>query len=122
MKIEPAISVEQLELTEVVDLIVVGFGGAGASAAIVAAEGGAEVVIIERTSGGGGSTAMSGGFMYFGGGTPPQLANGFHDTPENMARFIKAVQPKASPDRPLQAYQREAGTRWRGEPLRRLRL
>lgn len=103
MKIEPAISAEQLELTEVVDLVVVGFGGAGASAAIAAAEGGAEVLIIERTSGGGGSTAMSGGFMYLGGGTPPQLANGFRDTPENMARFIKAVQPKASPDK-VDAY------------------
>lgn len=103
LKIEPAKSVQEVSFDTSADVIVVGLGGAGASAAIAAAEAGADVLVIERTSGGGGSTAMSGGFLYLGGGTPPQVANGFVDTPENMARFIKASQPLAATDK-VNAY------------------
>lgn len=103
MKIEPAKQVEHVEISAAADVVVVGLGGAGASAAIAAAEAGADVIVIERTTGGGGSTALSGGFLYLGGGTPPQVANGFRDTPDNMARYIKAVQPKAKHDK-VDAY------------------
>ncbi|MFK4793984.1 FAD-dependent oxidoreductase [Sphingobium sp. ZW T5_29] len=103
MKIEAAKTLNEVEFAATADVIIVGLGGAGASAAIAAAEAGADVLVIERTSGGGGSTAMSGGFIYLGGGTPPQKANGFADTPENMARFLKATQPKAAMDK-IDAY------------------
>ena len=103
MKIEAALNLADVEFSTVSDVVIVGLGGAGACAAIAAAEAGADVLVIERTSGGGGSTAMSGGFLYLGGGTPPQQAHGFVDTPDNMARYIKAVQPKAAHDK-VDAY------------------
>lgn len=43
------------------DVVVVGFGGAGATAAIVAHDLGADVVILEKMDKGGGNTAVSGG-------------------------------------------------------------
>ena len=47
-----------------VDVICVGYGGAGASAAITAHDGGAKVLIIEKMSHGGGNTLVSaGGFL-----------------------------------------------------------
>lgn len=98
-KIEAAMDAGKAELSEIADVIIVGLGGAGASAAIAAAEAGADVVVIERTTGGGGSTAVSGGIIYLGGGTSPQVANGFSDTPNNMARYLKAAQPRANADK-----------------------
>ena len=62
-----------------VDVLVVGFGGAGASAAIEAASEGVEVMAVDRF-GGGGATAISGGVVYGGGGSrwtenaPAQIA------------------------------------------------
>jgi succinate dehydrogenase/fumarate reductase flavoprotein subunit len=75
------------------DLVVIGFGAAGASAAIEARAAGAEVVILERASAGGGSTAYSGGFIYLGGGTRVQKANGFNDTVEDMFNYLVAMTP-----------------------------
>jgi succinate dehydrogenase/fumarate reductase flavoprotein subunit len=43
------------------DVLVVGYGGAGAATAITAHDAGAEVLIIEKMSEGGGNTAISGG-------------------------------------------------------------
>jgi succinate dehydrogenase/fumarate reductase flavoprotein subunit len=73
-----------------VDVIVVGFGAAGASAAIEAAEAGAKVLIIEVASGHGGTSAMAGGDIYLGGGggTPAQTENGFSDTTEDFYRYM----------------------------------
>ncbi|NPV07391.1 MAG: FAD-binding protein [Anaerolineae bacterium] len=45
------------------DVIVVGYGGAGAAAAITAHDEGAEVIILEKTDAGGGSTYYSGGYF-----------------------------------------------------------
>ncbi|MEV6348314.1 FAD-binding protein [Actinoplanes sp. NPDC051851] len=70
------------------DVIVVGFGDAGAAAAIEAADNGARVLVLDRSYGGGAS-ALSGGVVYAGGGTPQQLANGFHDTPENLYNYLQ---------------------------------
>lgn len=47
-----------------VDVLVVGFGAAGASAAISAHDAGASVAIIEKTSAGGGNCVYSGGFLF----------------------------------------------------------
>lgn len=73
------------------DVVVVGFGVAGACAAIEAARSGADTLVLERTGGWGGAAAMSGGFIYLGGGTPLQQALGFEDTPENMEKFLTAA-------------------------------
>ena len=69
------------------DVVVVGFGGAGACAAIEAADSGAKVLVIDRFTGGG-ATKMSGGVIYSGGGTKHQKAAGFRDTPEKMYRYM----------------------------------
>ncbi|MEV0044009.1 FAD-dependent oxidoreductase [Nocardia rhamnosiphila] len=73
------------------DVVVVGYGVAGAGAAIEAARAGADVLVLERTGGWGGAAALSGGFIYLGGGTALQKALGFEDTPENMERFLMAA-------------------------------
>jgi len=73
------------------DVVVVGFGAAGACAAIEAAEAGADVLVLERAGGGGGTSAMSGGLLYMGGGTPVQQACGYEDSPEEMFRFLMAA-------------------------------
>src|SRR6476660_7185344 len=73
------------------DVVVAGFGVAGASAAVAAATEGAEVLVLERTGGWGGAAAMAGGFIYMGGGTPLQKACGFEDTVDNMKAFMTAA-------------------------------
>lgn len=71
------------------DIVIVGFGGAGACAALEALEGGADVFILDRFHGGG-ATAISGGVFYAGGGTPIQKDAGVEDTPEDMFRYLQA--------------------------------
>ncbi|MEV0354844.1 FAD-dependent oxidoreductase [Nocardia sp. NPDC050697] len=73
------------------DVVVVGYGAAGAAAAIEAAEAGADVLVLERTGGWGGAATLSGGFIYLGGGTALQKALGFEDSPENMETFLTAA-------------------------------
>ena len=69
------------------DVIVIGFGAAGACAALEAASAGAEVIVIDRFRGGG-ATALSGGIVYAGGGTIQQLQAGVQDTPEAMFAYL----------------------------------
>jgi len=47
-----------------VDVLVVGFGAAGAAAAIAAHDAGATVAVVEKTSTGGGNCVYSGGFLF----------------------------------------------------------
>ncbi|PJK19759.1 FAD-binding protein [Mycolicibacterium goodii] len=80
------------------DVIVVGFGAAGASAAIEAADHGARVLVLDRGYGGG-ATAYSGGIVYAGAGTPEQRAGGYSDSVENMRAYLErevagAVKPE----------------------------
>ncbi len=72
------------------DVIVVGFGAAGACAAIEASEQGADVTLLEVSSGSGGTSALSSSEIYMGGngGTPAQRANGFEDTTEAMRDYL----------------------------------
>jgi len=72
------------------EVIVVGFGAAGASAAIEAARAGAHVTLFEATSGNGGTSALSGGEIYLGGGggTPIQRAAGFDDRTEDLYKYL----------------------------------
>lgn len=47
-----------------VDVLVVGFGAAGAAAAIAAHDAGARVTVVEKTAAGGGNCRHSGGFLF----------------------------------------------------------
>ncbi|MFA5121062.1 FAD-binding protein [Zavarzinia sp.] len=69
------------------DLLVIGYGAAGAAAALEAAERGLDVLLVDRFSGGGASL-LSGGIVYAGGGTRQQIQAGRRDTPEAMARYL----------------------------------
>lgn len=73
-----------------VDVLVVGYGVAGACAALEAHRAGARVLVVERASGGGGASAMSSGIFYLGGGTAVQKACGYDDDPEEMYKFLMA--------------------------------
>ncbi len=69
------------------DVLVVGFGAAGACAAIEAASAGAAVIVTDRF-GGGGASAKSGGVVYAGGGTRFQKTAGYDDSPEAMYEYL----------------------------------
>jgi succinate dehydrogenase/fumarate reductase flavoprotein subunit len=76
------------EHTKNYDVVVVGFGAAGACAAISAAEKGARVLVLDRALGGGAS-ALSGGVVYAGGGTRQQREAGHgNDSPEDMYKYL----------------------------------
>ncbi len=81
------------------DVVVVGFGAAGAAAAIEANAAGASVCVIEEAGRGGGSTMRCGGLIYMGGGTGLQSELGVSDTPEDMKAYVTAAAgPSADPD------------------------
>lgn len=69
------------------DVVVIGFGIAGASAAIEARAMGADTLVIDRF-GGGGATRLSAGVVYFGGGTKLQREAGWVDTPDDMFKYL----------------------------------
>ncbi|QZT64779.1 FAD-dependent oxidoreductase [Mycolicibacterium austroafricanum] len=82
------------------DVVIAGYGVAGAAAAVEAARAGADVLVLERTGSWGGAAAMAGGFIYLGGGTPLQKACGFDDSVDNMAAFLNvAMGPGADENR-----------------------
>jgi 3-oxo-5alpha-steroid 4-dehydrogenase len=85
------------------DVVVVGFGAAGACAALEAAAAGRSVLILERF-GGGGATALSGGVVYAGGGTPQQRAAGVTDTPEAMFGYLRSEVGDAVPVETLREF------------------
>ena len=70
------------------DVVVVGFGAAGACAALEAAAAGRSVVVLDRFNGGG-ATALSGGVVYAGGGTPQQRSAGITDTADAMFGYLR---------------------------------
>jgi 3-oxo-5alpha-steroid 4-dehydrogenase len=82
------------------DVVIAGYGIAGAAAAVEATSAGADVLVLERTGGWGGAAAMAGGFIYLGGGTALQQACGFDDSADNMATFLNvAMGPGADENR-----------------------
>jgi 3-oxo-5alpha-steroid 4-dehydrogenase len=85
------------------DVVVIGFGAAGASAALEAAEAGADVLIIDRFSGGG-ATALSGGVVYAGGGTIQQIVAGVSDTPEAMFDYLRTETGDAVSEETLREF------------------
>jgi 3-oxo-5alpha-steroid 4-dehydrogenase len=87
------------EWSDEVDVVVVGFGIAGACAALEAARAGASVILLERASEYGGTSAMAGGHFYLGGGTPCQQVAGYDDTPAEMAKYLTAASPECDPEK-----------------------
>lgn len=77
-----------VEWSDSADVLVVGWGAAGACAAIEARTAGAEVLVLERF-GGGGASVLSGGVVYAGGGTPYQQQAGYADTPQAMQDYLR---------------------------------
>ncbi|MDO7842176.1 FAD-binding protein [Sphingomonas immobilis] len=70
------------------DMLVIGFGLAGAAAALKGAElGGMDVVLADRFDGGG-TSALSGGVVYSGGGTRVQKELGIADSADNLAEYM----------------------------------
>jgi 3-oxo-5alpha-steroid 4-dehydrogenase len=69
------------------DVVVVGFGAAGAAASLHAVEGGASVIALDRFKGGGAS-AFSGGVVYAG-GTNIQREAGYDDNADTMATYLQ---------------------------------
>ena len=86
------------------DVLVAGFGCAGAAAAYEAAMAGAEVLVLERAGGPGGSSAMSGGELYLGGGTAVQRACGYDDSADNMFAFLQAALGPHADEEKLRLY------------------
>lgn len=72
------------------DVVIVGYGIAGACAALEARAMGKEVLIIERASGGGGTSATSEGIFYLGGGTSMQRDCGYQDDADELFKFLSA--------------------------------
>jgi len=88
------------------EVVVVGFGAAGACAAIEAARGGARVTLVEATSGSGGTSALSGGEMYVGGngGTHVQRSAGFSDETEDLFRYLMMAGGPDADEAKVRAY------------------
>jgi len=84
---EPVIAGDDFLWDKLVDVVVVGFGGAGVSAALEARDAGATVAVLDRFNGGG-STKISGGIVYAGGGTAIQKEAGVEDSPQNMYNYL----------------------------------
>ncbi len=82
------------------DVVVVGFGGAGACAAIAAHDGGASVTVLEAASASGGSTELSSAEIYLGGGTAIQQAVGYDDSVEAVYGYLMDSNgPQADPEK-----------------------
>src|ERR1700756_1144069 len=82
------------------DVVIAGYGVAGAAAAVEAARSGADVLVLEWAGTWGGAAGMAGGVIYLGGGTPLQKACGFTDSVDNMAAFLNvAMGPGADESR-----------------------
>ena len=86
------------------DVVVVGYGGAGACAAIAAHDSGAQVAIFDVASAAGGSTALSSAELYLGGGTRIQKACGYDDTPQAMYDYLMASNGPQADSEKIRAY------------------
>ncbi len=106
LKIEMPLTVENADSPRwdrTCDVLVVGFGAAGAAAAMAANSAGADVLVVDRFDGGG-ATARSGGVVYAGGGTRQQKALGYADTPDAMFRYLRNETGDAVSEQTLRAF------------------
>lgn len=86
------------------DVVIVGYGGAGATAAVFAARAGAKVIILEAQAHGGGSSSINDGAFTVGGGTRIQKLNGFNETADDFYKFLKASGIPRAPDEVVRAF------------------
>ena len=89
--VEPPLEVaraEDIAWDDEADVLVVGWGAAGACAALEARAAGASVMVLDRF-GGGGASVLSGGVVYAGGGTPYQQQAGYEDSPQAMFEYLR---------------------------------
>lgn len=100
-------STRPLSVTEVAkwdietDVVVVGYGIAGASAALGALSVTNDVTVVERA---GGSEGTCGGILYLGGGTPMQQAMGYEDSADNMFTFLRVALGPGVDEAKLRVY------------------
>ena len=100
MSFAPILEADVELWSDTADVLIVGFGGAGACAAIEAADNGASVAIFEAASESGGSTKLSSAELYLGGGTKVQKAVGYEDPVEDVYGYLMASNgPQADPDK-----------------------
>lgn len=85
------------------DLVIAGFGGAGAAAALEAHDQGLTTIVLDRLSGGG-ATNISGGIYYAGGGTKTQQQANIEDSPENMFNYLHQEVQGAVSDKTLKKF------------------
>lgn len=85
------------------EVLVLGWGAAGACAALQARAEGADVLVADRFTGGGAS-AKSGGVVYAGGGTRQQRAAGFVDSPDAMFDYLRHETQGVISDRTLRRF------------------
>ena len=88
------------------DVVVVGFGAAGACAAIEAREAGAQVLVLEVSGASGGSASLSGGEVYVGGsgGTDVQREHGFEDATEDFRQYLTMAGGPAADAERVEVY------------------
>ncbi|OBK74770.1 FAD-dependent oxidoreductase [Mycobacterium sp. 1164985.4] len=98
----PAADITQWD--EEADVVIAGFGIAGAAAAVEATRAGADVLVLERTGSWGGAASMAGGFIYLGGGTPIQKACGFDDSVANMAAYLNVAMGPGADEKRIADY------------------
>jgi succinate dehydrogenase/fumarate reductase flavoprotein subunit len=82
---------EVAEWSDAADVLVVGYGIAGACGAIEACEAGTSALVLERSSGCTGSSSLASGHFYLGGGTAVQNACGFEDSAAALADYLIAT-------------------------------
>jgi len=90
------------------DVVVVGYGIAGAAAAIEAAGAGTDTLVLDRAGGWGGASALSGGFVYLGGGTAVQKACGIDDDADEMFKFLMAAMGPGADEAKTRLYSDES--------------
>jgi len=100
----PVLEKDVTDWTDEKDVLIVGFGGAGACAAIEAADNGASVAIFEAASESGGSTKLSSAELYLGGGTRVQKAVGYEDSPDDVYGYLMASNGPQADAAKVRAY------------------
>jgi len=91
------------EWDEVVDVVVVGSGGAALTAAVLAADGGATVTVLEKAAMVGGTTAVSGGVMWIPNNAHMAKA-GIPDSRADALAYLKRVTGGRSDPALLEAF------------------
>lgn len=102
--VTPISMADVAEWDDEADVVIAGFGVAGAAAAVEAVRGGADVLVLERAGSWGGAASMAGGFIYLGGGTSIQKACGFDDSVDNMTAYLVAAMGPGADERRIADY------------------